>query len=59
MTNTKLGERRHAVVDMLQSKAANQRDLNRLEKWPNRNLMKFNAGKCSAMHLGWNNSLQK
>ena len=31
------------------TKAANQKDLTRLEKWPQRN---FNTGKCRAMHLG-------
>lgn len=44
---------------MLQSKAANQKDLNMLEKWPNRYLMKFSTGNCRAMHLGWNHPLQK
>jgi len=28
-----------------------RKDLNRLEKWPNRNLIKFNKEKCKILHL--------
>lgn len=37
--------------------AADQRDLNRREKWANRSLMKFNKGKCQALSLGKNNPM--
>ncbi|GAB0208210.1 F-BAR domain only protein 2-like [Grus japonensis] len=43
------------VADMPEGHAAIQRDLNRLEKWADRNLMKFNKGKCEVPHLGRNN----
>ncbi|GAB0184651.1 mitochondrial enolase superfamily member 1 [Grus japonensis] len=45
--DTNLGQ----VADMPESHAAIQRDLNRLEKWADRNLMKFYNGKCKVLHL--------
>ncbi|KAK4829816.1 hypothetical protein QYF61_006653 [Mycteria americana] len=47
--DTKLG----GVADRPEGRAAIQRDLNRrLEKGPDRNLMKFNKEKCRVLHLG-------
>lgn len=36
-----------------------QRDLNRLERLVDVNLMKFNKGKCTVLHLGQVNSKHK
>jgi len=39
--------------------AAIQRDLNRPEKWPDRNITKFNKEKRKVLHLGRNNPLHQ
>ena len=41
--DTKLG----GVAEMPEGHAATQKDLDRLEKWAERNLMRFKKGKCS------------
>ena len=49
--DTKLGR----VADMPEACVAIQRDLNRLESWVERNIMRYNTGKCRVLHVGRNN----
>ncbi|GAB0204113.1 mitochondrial enolase superfamily member 1 [Grus japonensis] len=42
-------------VDSSEWKATLQEDLDRLEEWANKNLMKFNKDKCKVLHLGKHN----
>jgi len=45
------------VADRPEGRAAIQRDHNRLEKWADRDLIKFSKGNCKDLHLGRNNPL--
>lgn len=47
------------VIDAPEGYVAIQRDVDRLEKWVDRNFLKFNEGKAQAVHLRMNNSIHQ
>ncbi|KAK4822305.1 hypothetical protein QYF61_013004 [Mycteria americana] len=53
--DTKLGR----AADRPEGSAAIQKDLDRLEKWGEKNLMEFNKGKSKVLQLGRNNPIHQ
>lgn len=47
------------VVDAAESTATIQREISRLEKWADRNIMKLNKGKYKVLGLKRNNSIHQ
>ena len=59
LSKTADGTELEVVVSMLKGMAAIQRDSDKLEKWADRNLVKFNKSKYKVLHLEWNNPMQQ
>ncbi|CAM4640610.1 unnamed protein product [Caretta caretta] len=53
--DTKLG----GEVDVLERRGRIQRDLDKLEDWAKRNLMRFNKDKCRVLHFGQKNPMHR
>ncbi|KAJ7420219.1 rna-directed dna polymerase from mobile element jockey-like [Willisornis vidua] len=47
------------AVDSPEGRDAIQRDLDKFERWPFVDLMKFNKDKCNVLHLGLDNTKYK
>jgi len=47
------------AADAPESCAAIQEDLDRMQSWAERNIMRFNKGKCGVLHLRRNNCMHQ
>ena len=47
------------MADTPEGCAAVQRDLDRLQKWAGRSLVRFNKGKCKVLRLGRNDPMHQ